>query len=350
MIDNFVSRHDLGWPATPAPVTVTNLGMVAHYDSSHWLRDRRAALKAANRSEHTACIEYWNRVRSEHKGQGWLDIGYAYFACPDGWVFAGREVNHQQAAELPTPGKLQNGNSRYVACTFGLGVGETPTDKAIGAWHRLRNWLMGSHGVKSAVYGHRDFTSTDCPGDVIYALRNSKLKTTAAPQQPATPPTEPQTPASDDKGIDMDYASFGATEAGPTALVKDGWVDINFDTEYADPTKAHPDTGSHPTLLLGKPYIYVLEFGADVVGAQPGDVFDVDCAEYVYDGSVKPPVDKLVEEGKTSPYAVTSDMRLHHVAVGSLRKNGKLRVRVRSHSGASDVSIHNARVSIAFSE
>ena len=342
-LQNFVSRSDMGWSATPAPRTMTNLGMVAHYDSGFWLRNRRKELADAGRAQHAACIEYWNRTRTQHRGQGWVDVGYAYFCCPDGYVFAGREVNHQQAAEMPTPGKMQNGNSRYVAATFALGPGEEPTSDALNAWARLRAWLMDEHGVKGDVYGHRDFTSTDCPGEPVYRL----VKSGALKRGPATLPPKPTTPPVQE--IDMDYASFGSSEAGPTTCAPGVWTDIAFDTEYADPSKSHPDSGSNPTVLIGKPYIYTLEFGAEVEGGQLDEVIDIDVAEYLYDKTTTPPSDKLVEPGKLNSVRLTHGFRLHHVAVGSLRKNGKLRVRVLSHAAAT-VKVKGARVSVAYAE
>jgi hypothetical protein len=36
---------------------------------------------------------------------------------------------------------------------------------------------METQSVAPAVFGHQDFTSTDCPGDVIYGMRNTALKT-----------------------------------------------------------------------------------------------------------------------------------------------------------------------------
>jgi hypothetical protein len=192
-LTGLVTRRDLGWSATPAAVANTNLGMIAHYDSGFWLRNRRRELKADGKSEHQACTEYWNRTRTMHKeSNGWLDVGYAYFACPDDVIFEGRAYGHQQAAELPTPGKLQGGNSRYISVTFGLGPGEQPTAGALRAWYRLRAWYVTEKGSQTAVYGHRDFTSTDCPGEPIYALvRSGALKNGPATPEPPKPPTTP---------------------------------------------------------------------------------------------------------------------------------------------------------------
>lgn len=164
---NLVRRSAFGWPALSdsVPHVDTDQGMVGHYDG-----EQKLLPKVALR-EHDACVTYWKQTRQFHmNGHRWTDIGYAYMVCPCGFILEGRGYGRQQAAELPTPGKLQNGNSRYISVTFGLGPGEHPTEAQLEAWHELRDWLMESHGVASAVHGHRDFTSTDCPGDVIYGL------------------------------------------------------------------------------------------------------------------------------------------------------------------------------------
>lgn len=184
MTVSWVTRKDLGWPAL-AKNTNTDQGMIAHFDGN------RGLLDAWKRDGHVACIMYWRRTRAFHiSGHGWRDVGYAYFVCPDQKVFEGRGVDRIQAAEGPTPGKLQGGNTRYVAVTFGTGPGEMPTDGQLQAWHDLRDWLMTEHNVKANVYGHRDFTSTDCPGTVIYEIRGGKLRT--RPGGGITPPPAPE--------------------------------------------------------------------------------------------------------------------------------------------------------------
>lgn len=343
-LTRFVSRFDLGWSATPAGTSNTNLGMIAHYDSGFWLRNRRIALRTAGRNEHTACIEYWKRTRDMHMSK-WLDVGYAYFVCPDDYIFAGREYGHQQAAEAPTPGKLQGGNSRYIAVTFGLGPGEIPTAGALRAWHRLRAWYVTEKNGGTAVHGHRDFTATDCPGDEIYRLvRDGTLKNGPADPEPHSPTQPPKGPE-----MSLSYASFGTTVAGATELQPGVWTDVLFDVEHADPTKVHPDNGAAPSILKGAPTVYALEFGAEVVGADVGTVIDLDCAEYLFDGSQRPATDVLKETGKPTSAGLTDTLTIHHSAVGWVQKGRKLRVRARSHAAA-PVKIVNARVSVTFSD
>lgn len=343
-LTGLVTRKQMGWPATPSPGAMTNLGMIAHYDSGKWLTNRRRELTNAGKDPHGACYEYWNRTRNMHKsGNGWLDVGYSYFCCPDDKIFAGREYGHQQAAELPTPGKLQNGNVRYISVTFGLGVGEKPTAGALRAWHRLRAWYVTEKGSKTAVYGHRDFTSTDCPGNEIYRLvKDGTLKNNSKPEPE---PTKPPAQNGDDMRGEPLYASFGSSEHGETELTPGEWVRIGFDSEAADPTDVH--SGAGVSIVKGAPSLYSLEFGGEIVGASAGIVFDVDAAEYEYDGSVKPAVDRLREAGKTTSAGLTDTLTVHHSAVGWVQKGRKLCIRVRSHA-PTPVTIKNARVSVAF--
>lgn len=344
-LTGLVTRKDMGWGPTPAPVTNTTLGMIAHYDGNKGL------LSEWRRLGHTACVSYWRKTRTGHmSGNGWKDIGYAYFVCPDDKIFEGRTYGHQQAAEAPTAGKLQNGNSRYISVTFGLGPDEKPTDGQLRAWHRLRSWYVNEKGGKTAVYGHRDFTSTSCPGDELYGLvRDGTLKNSSTtPSKPPTTPAPskpvPVPPPSEETSVM--YASFGSSSAGSTTVEPGTWTDVLFDTEYADPTDVHP-SGANPSILKGKPYVYSLEFGAEIVGASVGTVFDVDAAEYEYDGSVKPAVDRLKETGKSTSGVLTDTLTVHHSAVGWVQKNRKLRIRVRSHATV-PVRVVNARVSVAF--
>ncbi len=166
---DLITRKELGWEPIDVPPANTCLGMIVHYDGSN--PSSRTLLADWKVRGHRACVDYWQRTRVAHvQGNGWSDIGYAYFVCPDRKVFEGRGYGRQQAAELPTPGKIQDGNRRYVSVTFGLSKGERPTDGQLSAWADLRDWLLNVKMIHDLVYGHRDFTATDCPGSKLYEL------------------------------------------------------------------------------------------------------------------------------------------------------------------------------------
>lgn len=156
-ITNYVSRSDLGWGASPAAGAAIRSGLVIHYDSNNQ--------DLASKS-HSACVTYWHNTRSFHMGpsRGWADIGYSFFACPHGYVLEGRGLNKQQAAQ---PG----GNATHYSCTLAGGPTDVIPEAQINAVRELRAWLMASPRNNSgAVLGHRDFTSTSCPGNRAYAL------------------------------------------------------------------------------------------------------------------------------------------------------------------------------------
>lgn len=151
-------RSSFGWPATRADYATPRNGLVAHFDGSN---------QGLTGKPHSACRTYWKNTRAFHMGPNrrWLDIGYSFAVCPHGYVLEGRGLNRVQAAQ---PG----GNSTWYSVTFMSGPGERPTSAQLQAWRELRAWLRGK-GVAAAIKGHRNFISTDCPGDVLYGMVRS---------------------------------------------------------------------------------------------------------------------------------------------------------------------------------
>lgn len=172
---DLVKRSEFGWGASGASYAKPTRGLVIHYDGSNQgLADK----------PHSACVTYWKNTRRFHmNSRGWADIGYSFGACPHGYVFEGRGLNKQQAAQ---PG----GNSTYYSCTLMSGPKETPPSTQIEAVRELRAWLMGK-GVASAVKGHRDFVSTSCPGEIAYRM----VKDGVFAKKPAPSPEPPKPPA-----------------------------------------------------------------------------------------------------------------------------------------------------------
>lgn len=149
-----VTRSEFGWGATRAKSASPTKGLVLHYDGTN----QGLAVKP-----HIECIRYWKNTRAFHtKTRRWVDIGYSFGCCPHGYIFEGRGLYKQQAAQ---PG----GNSTHYSCTLMSGPKESPTNAQVNAVKELHHWLMDK-GVAKTIKGHRDFVATECPGDRIYQM------------------------------------------------------------------------------------------------------------------------------------------------------------------------------------
>lgn len=219
------TRASFGWPATAASVAHPTQGLVVHFDgSAQGLADK----------DHVECRDYWRRTRRFHMGKdrGWLDIGYSWGCCPHGIIFEGRGLDHVQAAQ---PG----GNSTWYSCTFMSGPGERPTGKQLAAFAELRSWLRGK-GLGAAIKGHRQFVSTDCPGDVLFAM--VKAGTILVPAPKPKPPTprvlEFKNPLMSGEDVRLLQLALNANAAKPRLLV-DGKFGMATDKAVRAFQKAH---------------------------------------------------------------------------------------------------------------
>ncbi|WP_116248163.1 peptidoglycan-binding domain-containing protein [Nocardiopsis sp. FIRDI 009] len=154
----YVSRIDLGWSETsPAAYADPKSGLVVHYDGvDQYLADQ----------DHAACLDYWQVTRDFHTGpeRGWADVGYSFMACAHGYVIEGRGLYREQAAQ-------RGANDTHYSVTLAAGPTDRITDVQIEAVRELRAWLMEPDAsISGAVFGHRDFNATSCPGDDAYAL------------------------------------------------------------------------------------------------------------------------------------------------------------------------------------
>ncbi|WP_304455873.1 N-acetylmuramoyl-L-alanine amidase [Nocardiopsis sp. YSL2] len=145
-----VTRRMWGGPASIGGYANPTRGCVAHYNGG-----AIGLIKPGK--PHAACYDYVRRVHRQHLNQGWAGIGYAFLACPHGYVFEGRGLSHQQAAQ---PG----GNSTWYSIQMMVGGGEQPTDLQIQAWRDCRTYIRQRRAVAAAIRGHYQFVSTSCPG------------------------------------------------------------------------------------------------------------------------------------------------------------------------------------------
>lgn len=200
------TRASFGWPETAASVAHPTQGLVVHFDGS---------AQGLASKDHVECRDYWRRTRRFHMGKdrGWLDIGYSWGCCPHGVIFEGRGLDHVQAAQ---PG----GNSTWYSCTFMSGPGETPTTAQLQAFAELRSWLRGK-GLGAAIKGHREFVSTDCPGDVLFKMvkAGSILVAAPKPKPPAPRVLELKSPLMAGDDVRAAQRALNANGARPKLLV-----------------------------------------------------------------------------------------------------------------------------------
>lgn len=134
---------------------------------------------------HDKCAGKVRGIEDFHThGRGWAGIAYNALVCPHGYIFEGRGTRYRSAANGDVPK-----NSAYFAVCYLGGKGDPFTDLAKGAYIRAVQWLRADGGAGRAVIGHRDVTSTECPGDVI----ETWLKRTNFDAGTTTPEPKPQT-------------------------------------------------------------------------------------------------------------------------------------------------------------
>ncbi|MFZ2957379.1 MAG: peptidoglycan recognition family protein [Candidatus Ozemobacteraceae bacterium] len=96
---------------------------------------------------------------------GWMDIGYHFLIGPDGVIYQGRPEKAVGAHCPP--------NTNMVGiCVIGNydPNADQVNDKIETSLINLLSWLSSTYHIdpKTAYFGHRNFSSKTCPGDMIY--------------------------------------------------------------------------------------------------------------------------------------------------------------------------------------
>lgn len=143
------------WDAR-APLSRTNLtpsfGTTTHWEGPHM-----------GDFDHSECAGKVRGIQKYHMDtKGWVDIAYTALTCPHGYVFEGRWVGTRTAANGTTEGN----DSAYAVCYLG-GEGDSFTDAAKTAQATILDWLDIHGGAGPGRNCHRDWKSTECPGDTI---------------------------------------------------------------------------------------------------------------------------------------------------------------------------------------
>lgn len=97
--------------------------------------------------------------------QGWCDIGYNYLVSRDGRIWRGRGVGVLGS-------HVADNNSGNVGVSFmGTHTSTPATATQLCNAAKLLSVMKSDHGLpltRSAIKGHRQYGSTECPGDALY--------------------------------------------------------------------------------------------------------------------------------------------------------------------------------------
>ena len=107
-----------------------------------------------------------DQIRDWHvNGRGWSDIGYHFIVLGDGTVANARPINKKGA-------HCYNHNGTSIGiCVTGNTSQEPPNKLQLESlWEKLKLLMEEYNLERSSVYGHRDFSATECPGDMLYAI------------------------------------------------------------------------------------------------------------------------------------------------------------------------------------
>ncbi|MEU4544746.1 peptidoglycan recognition protein family protein [Nonomuraea dietziae] len=184
MAIDLVSRRT--WRARPPGGSYTQLdstrGVKVHYTGGR--------VDPAIVRDHAKCVALVQSIQNFHMdGNGWIDIGYSYLACPHRKVFEGRGLHHLPAAN---GAGLNSGHYAVLGLVGNAGL-TVPPDGVLHAVLDAIQHLRDKGGAGREVKGHRDGFNTDCPGDRLYAwIRRGAPR--PGGQEPPTPP-QPQAPA-----------------------------------------------------------------------------------------------------------------------------------------------------------
>ena len=153
-----VTRAQLGWPASEAPLQAATKGCKIHYLGSSFV-----ALT------HQDCVAEVKRVRVAHLNhptENYSDIAYSEAVCRHGVRFECRGYGKRTGAN----GTQELNKGHYaILCLLGNKGDMKPTAEMIaGVRDAVRSYRL--NGAGKEIKGHRDGHATACPGDALYAL------------------------------------------------------------------------------------------------------------------------------------------------------------------------------------
>lgn len=146
-------------------------------------------------------IELMRQVYDFHTGadKGWPDVAYNFFVEPGGRVFEGRDGSLERAVEADATGGSQG--FAQLVCLLGDFTNRQPTDAQLVSLNQTLAWLADRYGLDTSagatstfssrgsnrwsagteviadtISGHREMSSTACPGDTFYPYLKDRVQ------------------------------------------------------------------------------------------------------------------------------------------------------------------------------
>lgn len=136
--------------------------------------------------DHAGCVKLVRSIQSHHMdGNGWIDIGYSFVACPHKKVFEGRGLHHLPAAN---GSGLNSGHYAVLGLVGNSGLVEPP-DALLHAILDAVDHVRDQGRAGKEIKGHRDGFPTDCPGGPLYAWVQRGAPRPGTDPVPGGPPT-----------------------------------------------------------------------------------------------------------------------------------------------------------------
>lgn len=117
-------------------------------------------------------------IERYHLGKGWRGIAYGWAVGASGTVYRLRGWNIYGAHTGDVDHDGVNENREAIPVLFMLGGRQDPTPAMLGGFKVLYQGLCDDERSivgPLPVLGHRDVSSTECPGDIVYKLIEDKF-------------------------------------------------------------------------------------------------------------------------------------------------------------------------------
>lgn len=154
-----VTREE--WGARPRESGTTSItdepSITVHWEGAGWVWPWA----------HDTCDNKVRGIQAYHMDhRDWSDIAYNYLNCPHGYTFEGRGFDRRSSAN---GNDASNFASFATQAMWGSNAGAPVPNALKDALLFSFDILRRQGNATDEVLGHRDWHSTDCPGDELYA-------------------------------------------------------------------------------------------------------------------------------------------------------------------------------------